>query len=126
MEKCQKIKQIEEFLNPKTIEKETYIDYCRDTMEYLDHFSIGDAYFAVSILEKEDYLIFDEIDEEEKRLNILIKRASQISENESNTLHIEPLNSKHRLKELLYFKEKLIEELKKEDRCEMIYLLNAY
>lgn len=126
MEICENIKKIEQFLTPRTLEKENIVEFFRDTMEYIDHLQIDDAYFTVSIIQKDDYLIFDELDQEEKRLNYLIEKADKISKNENNTLDIKPLNTKQKLKSLLYFRKKLIEELNKEDRCDMIYLLYGY
>ncbi len=126
MEICENIKKIEQFLTPRTLDKENIVEFFRDTMEYIDHLQIDDAYFTVSIIEKDDYLIFDELDKEEKRLNYLIEKADKISKNENNTLDIKPLNTKQKLKSLLYFRKKLIEELNKEDRCDMIYLLYGY
>lgn len=126
MEKSEQIKKIEKYLTPKIIEKESIASFWRDLLDYEDHYWIDDAFFSVSILQRETYLIFDVLEEEEKNLNRIISQLDKLSNNDKNTLSVSGCNSKQKLKNLLYFKEKLIEKLEKEDRCDMIYLLYAY
>lgn len=93
LEKMKKIIDIE------MLNREGFIDYySRDLIEYNDFIYIGKSFLMVSIKDKENYLIFNEIENQKK----LLKGKD--------------------LEDLYFFEKELIKHLKKEDRAERLYL----